>query len=169
MPWSTEQKRIQAKLKHTFSSEEFSLLGWRIFRFKILTLHHHVKQFLGCTADEDCHLQAARVGSDVSQAYTVSSDCRAVSSACSSSLWRPAHCLSLLWRRYCIVQYCCSGSSTLYCFCHTQNYTAAFIHGHTHPRNPSSMTTAKPLKHLQPKPKNSGFGWIFFKYINQNS
>lgn len=47
MPWSTEQKRSQAKLKHTFSSEEFSVLGWRIFRFKILTLHRHVKQFLG--------------------------------------------------------------------------------------------------------------------------
>lgn len=44
-----------------------------------------LNNFWVCTADEDCHLQAARVGSDVSQAYTVSFDCRAVSSACSSS------------------------------------------------------------------------------------
>lgn len=168
MPWSTEQKRSQAKLKHAFSSEEFSLLGWCIFKFKSLTLHHHLKQYLGLhnqmkTATSRLHKWEVTFLNHAQLALTVEQS----ACACSSSLWRSAHCLSMLLKQYCIVQYCCWGSNITHCFCHSQNYTAGFIHGLTYPRNPWSMTTAKPSKHSTAKAQQFRF-WLNILKIYQS-
>lgn len=86
---------------------------------------------------------------------------------CSSLLWRSACCLSILLKQYCIVQYCCWGNNTIHCFCHSQNYTAGFNHGLTHPRNPWSMTTAKPSKHSTAKAQKFRF-WLDILWIYQS-